>query len=340
METANQFIPFLGTSLVLFIFLWCMHWLLIARHDDLGNERKFPRQLIMMGLTIVSIIIIALVLPVNESSRNQLIGLIGLLVSGLFAFSSTTVVANLMAGMLIRVTNPFRTGDFIRVGDHFGRVAEKGLFDTEIQSETSELIAIPNTYLITHPVTTVRSSGTIISASLSLGYDEHHSKIETILLSAAKNTGLEDPYVHIIELGDYYITYRVSGLLSEIKGMITARSRLYCSVLDALHDSDVEIVSPTFMNQRRLPDNYRVLPPKQVNKNVTESTAEDIAFQKAEEAEQVELREMEILDAIKKMEAELKEASAEHKDEITMKIRQHTEHLKEIQKKDGSDGKS
>ena len=73
METANQFIPFLGTSLVLFIFLWCMHWLLIARHDDLGNERKFPRQLIMMGLTIVSIIIIALVLPVNESSRNQLI---------------------------------------------------------------------------------------------------------------------------------------------------------------------------------------------------------------------------------------------------------------------------
>lgn len=107
METVNQFIPFLGTSLALFIFIWCMHWLLIARHNDLGNERKFPRQLIMMGLTIVSVIIIALVLPVNESSRNQLIGLIGLLVSGLFAFSSTTVVANLMAGMLIRVTNPF-----------------------------------------------------------------------------------------------------------------------------------------------------------------------------------------------------------------------------------------
>jgi len=335
MELITSFIPFITTTTLLVLFLMFMHWVMIARHESLGNERKFPRQLIMLGLTLVSIIIVALVLPVGESSRNQLIGLIGLLVSGLFAFSSTTVTANLMAGMLLRVTRPFRTGDFIRAGDHFGRVAEMGLFDTEIQSETSELIAIPNTYLISNPVSTVRSSGTIISASITLGYDVHHSVVDMALLEAAQHAGLSEPFVQVLELEDHAIKYRVSGMLSEIKGMITARSRLYRAVLDTLHGHGVEIVSPSFMNQRRYPENLKIIPkPKGTIVDDSSATAEDIAFEKAEKAERTENTRELLLESLQLLEASLKLADDDKKEAINHRIKTIRSRLEVIEHHD------
>ena len=61
----------------------------------------------------------------------------------------------------------FRSGDFIRVKEYFGRVTERGLLDTEIQTETRELISIPNAFLISNPVQVIRSSGTISKSARS-----------------------------------------------------------------------------------------------------------------------------------------------------------------------------
>ena len=230
----DTYIPFLFIIATLTGILWAVHWLLIARHDTIKNEQLFSRQLIMLGLTLVALLITVLNLPINESSRNQLIDLFGLLLSGIFAFSSTTVVTNLFAGLVIRFNKPFEIGDFIRVGDHFGRVMERGLFDTEIQSEKRNLISIPNTYLITHPIATTQRSGAIVSVSLSLGYDVHHTQVERLMIDAAEQSGLTEPFVHITELGDYSVTYQISGVLEDIKALITARSRLYHFVLDVL----------------------------------------------------------------------------------------------------------
>ena len=199
LEILASFAPFIGIVIVVVAALWAAHWLLLKRHRDFGNERKFPRQLIMVGLTLVGLLVSILVLPISEGSRNQLIGLIGIVLSGVLAFSSTTIISNLMAGVLLRITKPFRVGDFIRIGDHFGRVCERGLFDTEIQTETRELIALPNTYCISNAVATIRSSGTIISATLSLGYDIDHSRVDRLLTEAARTCGLQEPFVHIME---------------------------------------------------------------------------------------------------------------------------------------------
>ena len=115
-------------------------------------------------------------------------------------------------------------GDFIRIGDYFGRVSGRGLFDTEIQTETRELISLPNSYCISHPVATILGSGTIIATTLSLGYDLDHKRIEELLIKAAQSCGLQEPFVHILKLGDFSVTYRVSGLLQEAKHLITAQS--------------------------------------------------------------------------------------------------------------------
>jgi len=341
-EPLRAFLPVLLALAGAAVLLGGAHWLLIGRHPDLGNERKFPRHLAMLGLTLLCLVTFVLVLPVTETSRNTLIGLIGLLASGVFAFSSTTVVANLMAGILLRVTKPFGIGDFIRVGDLFGRVAERGLFDTEIQSENRELTAIPNSFLIRNPVSTTRSSGAIVSVTLSLGYDTHHSVVEPLLVRAAQESGLEEPFVHILELGNHAVTYRVAGLLAEVKWLISARSNLCRKVLDVLHESGVEILSPTFMTQRRRGEGRKIVPTLQERQAEEEPpVAETVVFDKAEEAERAEKEKRRLADEVQQLENALKEAPETEKQRIKQALdegRNRLARLEETSTKTGADG--
>jgi len=336
-EAITSFAPFLGIVTAVVVLLWVAHWLLIGRQADLGNERKFPRQLIMLGLTLFGLLASVLVLPISDNSRNQLIGLIGIIISGIFAFSSTTIISNLMAGILLRITKPFKVGDFIRIGDHFGRVSERGLFDTEIQTETRELISLPNTYCIRNPMTTTLSTGTIISATLSLGYEIDHKRIKLLLMEAAQSCGLQEPFVHILELGNFAVTYRVSGFLNESKRLISVRSRLYGCVLDTLHSQDIEIMSPSYMNQRQLHDDASVIPPASVvnaPENHTNVSAEDIAFDKAEKAEEIENEKQQLIQEIENLETDLKEITDEEqkmaKKEAIKLIRKRLKSLEKV----------
>lgn len=104
-----------------------------------------------------------------------------------------------------------------------GHVSGRGLFHTEIQTKDRDLATMPNLYRISNRVKVVRSSGTIVSANIYLGYDASDSRLEGLLVEAAKKAGLEDPFVHAVDLGDYTVGYRMSGFLEDIKRLATAR---------------------------------------------------------------------------------------------------------------------
>jgi small-conductance mechanosensitive channel len=198
-----------------------------------------------------------------------------------------------MAGFMLRALRNFRPGDFIEVGDHFGRVSDRGLFHVEIQHEDRDLTTLPNLYLITNPVKVSRSTGTIVSADVSLGYDVSRRKIEKLLIEAGGKAGLKEPFVQVIELGDFSVTYRASGMLEETREIISARSLLRQMMLDSLHEGGVEIVSPTFMNTRALSERMRMIPKSDLAEAGIETTVpEELVFDKAEQAESLEkLRE-------------------------------------------------
>jgi len=265
-----------------------------TRTPSATKSHRTRNQVILLGVLALGVLLVILLLPIGDTVRGQILSLIGIVLSAGVALSSTTFLGNMLGGLMLRAVKSFRTGDFIQVEGHFGRVSERGLFHTEIQTENRELTTLPNLYLVTNPVTTVRSSGTVVSATVSLGYDVSHVRIEALLREAAARAGLTDAFVFVQELGDFSVTYRVAGMLADVESLITARSRLRTAVLDALHDGEVEIVSPTFMNQRRLEADQRFIP--RVVDWTTEPTPataapEDLVFDKAQEAETKEKTE-------------------------------------------------
>ena len=171
---------------VLFLANWQMN------RSTTAPAHQFRNQMVMLGLSALAAVGIILVLPVTEATRGQLLSFLGILFSAAIALSSTTILGNALAGFMMRAAKSFRVGDFVRVEDRFGRVSERGLFHVEIQTEERELVTLPNLYLVTHPVTTIRSSGTMITAELTLGYDVPRGQAEGLLLGAAGDAGLGD----------------------------------------------------------------------------------------------------------------------------------------------------
>ena len=147
-----KLLPALAVLAVISATLWGVHWLLLRRKLELGEESRFPRRILMFFLTAFALVIVLILLPLGDNTRNQLFSLLGLLLTAVIALSSTTFVGNAVAGMMMRAVGSFRPGDFIRVGDHFGRVTERGLFHAEIQTEDRDLTTIPNLYLVSHPI--------------------------------------------------------------------------------------------------------------------------------------------------------------------------------------------
>ena len=216
-----------------------------------------------------------------------------------------------MAGIMLKSVRNFRSGDFIKTGEHFGRVTERGLFHTEIQTADRDLTTLPNLVLATNPVTVVRQSGTIVGATVSLGYDVPRTQIEKQLLQAAQTAGLTEPFVQVLELGDYSVLYRVAGLLVETKQLITYRSRLRAAMLDCLHEAKVEIVSPAFINTRAYATDDTFIPAVTSRRTtVPDGAPVDVVFDKAEEAESLS-QDRKVCDDLQ---LELKDARQELKD--------------------------
>ncbi|HEY9134847.1 MAG TPA: mechanosensitive ion channel domain-containing protein [Pseudomonadales bacterium] len=324
-----QFVPLLSVITGLTLTVLITSRILNKKRSKLTDKSRFSHQMSMLLIFAIGIIALILALPTSESLRGQLLGLIGVVFTAIIALSSTTFVANIMAGLMLRSVGSFHPGDFIRVGDFFGRVTERDLFHIEIQTEDRDLMTIPNMYLISQPVSVISATGTIVSCQLSLGYDLPHEKIETLLISAAKNTGLQDPFVQIMSLGDFSVTYRVAGFLEEARQILSMRSKLQKEILLSLHGAEIEIVSPSFMNQRQLNAETKIIPKPSADQSMSFQTSEgtsqhitpeEIMFEKADAAEKLDklkARHKELLEELSNKEQKL--ATLTENDQLVLK---------------------
>ena len=264
-------------------------------HTRLGSyfasrpHLKFRFQLIKVSGILLAILLTILFMPFGDTMRGQLLSLFGLIITATIALSSTTIVGNAMAGLMLKAIGSCKPGNYITVGNYFGRISEMDLLHTEIQTEERDLTTLPNLYLISNPVRVMRQSGTLLSVKVSLGYDVSRHTVEQLLVQAALDTGLESPYLQILNLGDFSVSYQISGLLKELNNLIDKRRDLRARTMDALHGANIEIVSPNFMNTRAIDKDQTFIAKKvkPIDPGAATPSPDSLAFDKAEKAESV-----------------------------------------------------
>jgi len=287
--------------------------------------RNIIKNSIATLLLFVGLLVFILSFPIDKTLKGQILSFLAIVVSAGIALSSTNVLGNLIAGIMNNSMNRFRNGDLIKIGDLQGRVTKKSIFHTEIQLEDSNFITIPNLYIATNPVKLTRKTDTVISTSVSLGYDIPRIIIEESLKEAAILTGLTDPYVYITNLGDYSVLYKIHGFLEDSSKYFSTISILNGNVMDMLHKKKIEIVSPSFMNQINANDKI-FIPKEMVEKDLKndERIPEDLIFDEAIKSENIEKKKDKLKELteqqkiLRKKQKELKEKDQINKNESSI----------------------
>ncbi len=295
---------------ILLILLGFNAWI-FNRIKTVSSGKVVFRRSIASVLVLTGTLSFVLTLPIEHSLKGQILSFLGIIISAGIALSSTTLLGNMIAGIMNNTMKRFRNGDLIKIGEFQGRVTKKSLFHTEIQLEDSNFMTIPNLYIASNPVKLTRRTNTVISTSVSLGYDIPRAKIETALKEAAIATGLTEPYVYITNLGDFSVVYKIHGFLSDSNKFFSTGSLLNAKVMDVLHGKNIEIVSPTFMNQRRVDENVFVPKISVKSDDQKKTTApEDLIFDEAIKSEEIEKKK----DSLKKIDDKREDMRAKIKE--------------------------
>ncbi|MCK9342658.1 MAG: mechanosensitive ion channel family protein [Massilibacteroides sp.] len=310
--------------LVLILLLFANSWL-FKKVKSTIVYRNIIKNSIATLLLFVGLLVFILSFPIDKTLKGQILSFLAIVVSAGIALSSTTVLGNLIAGIMNNSMNRFRNGDLIKIGDLQGRVTKKSIFHTEIQLEDSNFITIPNLYIATNPVKLTRKTDTVISTSVSLGYDIPRIIIEESLKEAAILTGLTDPYVYITNLGDYSVLYKIHGFLEDSSKYFSTISILNGNVMDMLHKKRIEIVSPSFMNQINANDKI-FIPKEMVEKDLknNQRIPEDLIFDEAIKSENIEKKKDKLKELteqqkiLRKKQKELKEKDQINKNESSI----------------------
>ena len=196
--------------------------------------------------------------PLLPSSNSEIFQGVSVFIGVLVSLGSSSIVGNVMAGLVMTYMRPFRIGDFIRFGDVEGFVIEKTALVTRIKTRKNEVITIPNSNLMSSQTSNftfaAENYGVIVHTKVTIGYDMKHELIEGLLLSAAKSTKylLQKPlpFVRVTSLDDFYVEYEINAYTHHTNHLSEIYSELHQHILDHFHGAGVEIMSPHIFAHR------------------------------------------------------------------------------------------
>ena len=201
---------------------------------------------------------IAMIYPYLPGSNSGVFQGISVFVGLIVSLGSSTVIGNIIAGLVITYMRPFKIGDRIKLNDTTGNVIEKTPLVTRIRTPKNEVVTIPNSFVMSsHTVNfsqSAREYGLIIHSEVSIGYDVPWRKVNKLLIEAALNTpGVVDdprPFVLSTSLNDWYPVYQVNAYIKDADKLAQIYSDLHQNIQDCFCEEGVEIMSPHYMAMR------------------------------------------------------------------------------------------
>lgn len=201
---------------------------------------------------------IAMIYPYLPGSRSGVFQGISVFVGLIVSLGSSTVIGNIIAGLVITYMRPFKLGDRIQLNDTTGNVIEKTPLVTRIRTPKNEVVTIPNSFIMSsHTVnysSSAREYGLIIHSEVTIGYDAPWRQVHQLLIEAALNTPgvIDDPRPFVLEtsLSDWYPVYQINAYIREADKLAQIYSDLHQNIQDRFNEEGVEIMSPHYMAMR------------------------------------------------------------------------------------------
>lgn len=238
------------------LLLIAAFWVLLAmarrvlnramERSRIGKDmQNLARRLLKYTILILAILSVASQMGIEVTSLVVGLGVIGLAVS----LAAQETIQNIIAGVTIAVDQPFRQGDWIRLGDLHADVTDLRLRSTVLTTFENETIVIPNRNLANERIINYTLTEQLrVRVPVGIAYKEDIDAAREVLMSTIEGDDrvLEDPEpkVLVMELGDSSVDMELRFWVEDPAIMFPIRSEYLEKAKKALDRADIEIPFP------------------------------------------------------------------------------------------------
>lgn len=134
----------LATVLLAYVAARAVDWVLTEAADRLLAARFRLTLLIPIAkFLIYAVTLLYLLNNVLVLSDDQLVAFAGLFGAAL-GFGVKDLVADVLGGLVLVAEQPYRIGDKVAIGDHYGEVVDIGIRSTTLDTPNDTLVTVPN----------------------------------------------------------------------------------------------------------------------------------------------------------------------------------------------------
>lgn len=213
----------------------------------------FPTYYIIRFLLYAFMLI--MIWPLLPQSKSPIFQGVSVFIGVLISLGSTTVIGNLVAGIVMTYMRPFKVGDQIKFNDTVGTVMERTAFVTRVKNLKNEVITIPNSFIMSSQTVNFSTSadnfGLILHRVIGVGFEVPVPEAKRLLIEAAKETKgivhLPEPFVNITEIKDTYIDYEINAYTHEDRKTSEIYGDLYANVLSKFSNAGYNLIAPHFV---------------------------------------------------------------------------------------------
>ena len=265
-ETILSYLPNLFTLLIIFIVTRYILKLLRFFHEGIHSKRikitGLHQELTEPTFQLLRVMIVALALvaayPFLPGSDSPVFRGITIFVGFLLSLGSTSLVTNIVSGVVLTYTRGLRIGDRVKIGQTVGDVLERTLLVTRIRTIKNVVVTIPNGMVLNNEIINYNApmleEGLILNTTVTIGYDVPWRKVHDLLIQAALATRdiLSEPKPFVLQtsLDDYYVSYELNAYTHVPERMAMVYSELHQNIQDWFNEAGVEIMSPGYTAYR------------------------------------------------------------------------------------------
>ncbi len=215
-------------------------------------ERGTREAMVTMSRYVGIIIAFVVALSVSGVQFTNLAIIVGALSVGI-GFGLQSVVNNFVSGLILLFERPIKTGDWIVVGDIEGYVKSIRIRSTQIQTFDRADVIVPNSDLISNPVTNwmLKESRGRIRVPVGVAYGSDTEKVRDILLEVAsghdmviKDGSAPEPQVRFRGFGDSSLDFELRCHIDHIDNRMLVISDVNFAIDKAFREHGIEIPFP------------------------------------------------------------------------------------------------
>ena len=249
-------IPYLIVASLVFVIFWVLSIFFKKAVTRILGSRKHHQNLVTVFRRVGSALIlflgfmVAMIIAVPSFTPGKLIGALGI-GSVAIGFAFKDIFQNLLSGILLLLSEPFRIGDQIISGNFEGTVEDIQIRATTIRTYDGRKVVIPNSQLYTSPMTVNTAySQRRLEFDVGIGYENNIVDAQRVILNVLKAaptvSKLAEPSVIATALADSSVVLRVRWFIDDgtQNNRVASINEVIILVKEALEEANISIPFP------------------------------------------------------------------------------------------------